>query len=402
MSIAQRVCYNGAMEEPRSQKVLVHGRGAPQRRWRWVVLTLVVAALFSCGPERGTPGRLALWQSRPDPLLTDMAAKVPLVTGLTVVRGDWASLWSAGKTPPDLLVLDQGPDLVAARKAGRLANLTTSLQVLTTNGRTIPGLAASADFVPSSYYAWQLYYSPSALRELGLAVPKDFPSWQKVMAAFKAKGKIPLALGASFNWPALAWVSFLDLHLNGPSAYLDLLVGKRSFDSPSMVAALATLESWRDQGWIDPNQGSQNWPEALAKVVSGQAGFVLLGRFATAREGDKTKLLALDPLPFPEQVSGAQLVSVQGFAVSSGSRAVSASLALADAYIAAGSPGQVGDAFHRSVLTAPGAGPVVPCFDAVWPAATVERMGLLLRQFLQPESRQHASALASSLKSLQP
>lgn len=321
---------------------------------------------------------------------------------------------------PELLVVEAGTDVDEAVKSGVLADLRPLLSGLTAPGLFAPALkvwvaAASVSILPASTSLWGLFANPTVLQNNGLKPPKDWKEFEAAAVSLKANGVTPLALGASFGFPALAWVSVLDLRFNGEAAHRDLLEGRRSFADPSLLLVWNTLADWRSRGWFDAGASTKNWPESLADVSAGRAAFVLLGSFGLSRITDKQTLEFL-PLPSDRTVgSRSELGSVVGFAVSAQARNPKVALALADAYILAGSPGQLEEGYRSPALPRTGvagsvgeqdqwlahAVAVFPLLDRALPAAAAKRADLLIQQFFTEGSTLTATDLARAFQTLE-
>jgi ABC-type glycerol-3-phosphate transport system substrate-binding protein len=356
-----------------------------------------LALVGSCSsPPTPHQGTLSVWHSRYSLGLADTLAKTPGISVVDRSGTSWDELWKTGGA--DLLSIDMGSQLLSARAAGELADLSAWVPRMKASGRWISGLAPAKDFLPTEYQTWNLYYSPALFQAKGWVAPVDRAGWETSLDALKSRGIVPLALGSSFGWPALAWVSFLDLKTNGPGAYLKLLDGSRRWDDPTLVEVLKTLALWRDKGWIDPQAPRLNWPEALAKVAGGQAGYVLLGSFAEDRVQDRARLAPVSPGPWG-RVAG-DLVSVHGFAVGAHARDQETAVAIVDSYLTSAnpSPGASWSPALQPTGTAPS--PKVPTVDAVWSASTVLKTGILVQQFLGPGATLTAEQLAEALQSI--
>jgi len=319
------------------------------------VLIAAAVWLASCSQTAfDARGTVVFWSPQPDFTIGELATKIP---GVKVVPSPVKDAWKAladGTQTPDLLVVDAGVRAETARAAGQLADLTSYLPKLAAPKIWWPSLGLPKDdapltVLPSSVYLWGLFYNPTVLKTAGIEPPRGWNALTAAFASLKKRGVVPVAVGAAFAWPALAWVSALDLRLNGADAHRALLAGTRRFDDAGMRKVYTTLIDWKTRGWFDPQAATRNWPEALAEVSSGRAGFVLLGAFGLSRVTDPAALAFL-PLPDIGGVPQGDLASIQGFAVSARSKSIEAAVRLADASIAAGSPGQTAEAFRSSAV----------------------------------------------------
>jgi ABC-type glycerol-3-phosphate transport system substrate-binding protein len=368
--------------------------------------------LASCSGGFDAQGTVTFWSPRPDFSLSELAAKTPGLKVLEAPHKPWKDLL-AGSSAPDLLVLETGLDADEARSSGLLADLTPYVPRLQSAKSWWPSLGlprqgAPLTVLPASVYLWGFFYNPSVLKAAGVEPPRSWQALLDTLAALRAHGKIPIAVGASFGWPALAWLSALDLRLNGADAHRSLIEGKRPFNDRGMMTVYATLADWKAKGWFDAKATTQNWPEALAEVSSGQAGFVLLGAFGLTRANDAK--LAFLPLPDKPGVSQGDLASVQGFAVAAKSKSAEAAVRLADLAITAGAPGQA-ETFRSPAVPVTASGDfqkwqrdrlehdsyVALLLDQTLPRARAETALQTLTQFFGERSQMTPAELATRL-----
>jgi len=368
--------------------------------------------LASCSGGFDARGTVTFWSPRPDFSLSELAAKTPGLKVLDAPRKPWKELLT-GSSAPDLLVLDAGLDAYEAQASGLLADLTPYVTRLESAKAWWPSLRLPRQGVPltvlpASVYLWGLFYNPTVLKTAGIEPPRSWQALLDALAALRAHGKVPIAVGASFGWPALAWLSALDLRLNGADAHRSLIEGTRSFGDQGMMTVYATLADWKAKGWFDPKATTQNWPEALAEVSSGQAGFMLLGAFGLTRANDAA--LAFLPLPDKPGVSQGDLVSVQGFAVAAKSKAAEAAVRLADLAVMAGAPGQA-EIFRSPAVPFTASGDfqkwqrgrlehdayAAPLLDQVLPRARAETAQQTMTQFFGDRSQMTPAELATRL-----
>jgi len=367
--------------------------------------------LVSCSSGFHAQGKVVFWSPRPDFSVAELAAKMPGVTVAEAPRQPWKTLVSSSDAP-DLLVLEAGADAEEARAAGQLANLAPYVSRLSSakswwSSLGLPKADAPLTVLPSSVYLWGLFYNPKTLKRAGIEPPRTWAALVDSLGKLKAGGVTPIAVGASFGWPGLAWVSALDLRLNGADAHKALLAGTRPFDDVEMLRVYSTLVEWKAKGWFDAKAASKNWPEALADVSSGRAGFVLLGAFGLSRAGNPEELAFL-PLPDQPGVLQGDLVSIQGFAVAGRSKSIETALRLADAAILAGASGQA--EAYRSPAVAVGTADTefqkwqrdrlakdryaAPLMDQALPRARAQAAQQAVIQFFSEGSRQTPAELA--------
>ncbi|HET7795318.1 MAG TPA: ABC transporter substrate-binding protein, partial [Rhizobacter sp.] len=124
------------------------------------------------------------------------------------------------------------------------------------------------------------WYSKAALQKAGVASePKNVDEFFTALDKLKAAGLVPLALGGQ-AWQE--WITFYSvlLHVGGRDAYLKFFKDHdaASVNSEAMRKTLTTLK--RLQGYVDPGSPGRNWNDATAMLISGKAGFQIMGDWA--------------------------------------------------------------------------------------------------------------------------
>ena len=389
----------------------------------------LAALLASCaGKSLNAAGEVALWSTRDDPELAESAGSMSGLAFAYAPRDKhWSALLAQGTAGPDLVVAEWGRDVIEARSAGSLADLAPYGGRMTSMPFIWKGLRnafkAESSVYPASLYCWGLFYNPAVLSSRGLEFPKTWKAFQASLPEIKKGGAIPIALGGSSGWPALAWLGYLDIRMNGIEAYRSLVSGKRGLGDESLAKVYAILGEWRDAGLIGAAGSAGTWTEALSAVESGRAAYALMGTFAMGRFAIPDAV-RWAPLPSAGAKNG-EIVAVQGFALSSGARAPEAALALADAYVRRGAAGMVSDAFRvaaiavdarakdsgesslasvkgsQEALLRTGA-PLAPQLDRVLPSQAAYDANQVLSDFFRPSSRVGAAQLGAKMARVSP
>jgi glucose/mannose transport system substrate-binding protein len=127
--------------------------------------------------------------------------------------------------------------------------------------------------------AW-FWYSKPALAKAGVAAePKTVDEFFAALDKLKAAGLVPLALGGQ-SWQEFITFYTLLLNVGGRDAYLKFF---KDHDSVAVAAApmRKTLEAMKKlRGYIDPGSPGRNWNDATAMVITGKAGFQIMGDWA--------------------------------------------------------------------------------------------------------------------------
>jgi ABC-type glycerol-3-phosphate transport system substrate-binding protein len=379
-------------------------------------------ALRSLNPR----GEVALWTSGQDRELRQLAGSIPgLVFSIIPNDEPWTTRMTNAVDAPDLVYAEWGSDLAKYGADGLLADLSGYWRRMQSVSKLMPGFQSlrgpkGTFLIPAAVYTWGLFYNTSVLDACGVSFPESMESMEGILAKIKEKGRVPIALGASPGWPALAWLSYLDLRMNGTDAYRRLWDGERAFDDRSLAAVYERLGTWRDEEWFDPSAGTKGWRDALSDVESGKAAFALLGAFAMDRISDPDTVRWA---PFPSSSTGkgknSELVVIQGFALSAKAREPEAAVAFADAVVGAGSAGLTDDAFRvpAAAKTLPPDSPAIkkaqdklleacrdflPQLDRVLPQQAAYDTSRVMLRFFAANSSMTAEELAAGLKAARP
>ncbi len=124
------------------------------------------------------------------------------------------------------------------------------------------------------------WYSKSALQKAGVASePKSMEELFVALDKLKAAGLVPLAVGGQ-SWQE--WITFYSvlLHVGGKDAYLKFFKDHdaASVNAEPMRKSLTALKKL--QSYVDPGSPGRNWNDATAMVISGKAGFQIMGDWA--------------------------------------------------------------------------------------------------------------------------
>ncbi len=129
------------------------------------------------------------------------------------------------------------------------------------------------------------WYSKAALQKAGVAAePQTMDELFAALDKLKAAGLVPLALGGQ-SWQEFITFYTLLLNVGGRDAYLKFFKDQ----DPAMVAGAPmrkTLEAMKKlHGYVDPGSPGRNWNDATAMVITGKAGFQIMGDWAKGEFG---------------------------------------------------------------------------------------------------------------------
>jgi multiple sugar transport system substrate-binding protein len=193
----------------------------------------------------------------------------------------------------NFLVADEGPDVgfwfAGNRMAGFVADglFADISDVWAENGlnEKMASTMHSITFdgkqygLPYSYYQWGLYMRQDIMEANGIG---QFETYDDLLAAcetLSAAGIAPFTIGTKFLWTAAGWFDYLNMRTNGLEFHIDLMLGKKAYTDPGVVA---TFENWKkaiEAGCFIDNHQSYSWQEAQAPLINGEAGGYLMGNF---------------------------------------------------------------------------------------------------------------------------
>ncbi|MEV6926323.1 ABC transporter substrate-binding protein [Dactylosporangium sp. NPDC051485] len=132
-----------------------------------------------------------------------------------------------------------------------------------------------------------LWYSPKALKELGIAAPpKTWAEFLQQAEVIKAKGKTPLAVGP--EWSQKHLMETVLLGQLGPDKYEDLFAGGLSWLAPDVADALNMYAKVLAES--DVKSAAGDWQPQLDKVFSGSAVYTVMGDWSSSYLEQSKKL----------------------------------------------------------------------------------------------------------------
>ncbi|GLS31768.1 glucose/mannose transport system substrate-binding protein [Mesorhizobium albiziae] len=162
-------------------------------------------------------------------------------------------------------------DLATKEEWAKLINPPTLLQNCTLDGKIY--------CVPVNIHSWQwIWLSNKAFADAGVPVPTNWDEFVAAAPALEKAGKVPLALGKQ-AWQESGALNVLMAAIVGPETFLKVYK-----DKDETVAAGADIakvfKAADDARKMAVNSNVQNWNEATAMVINGQAGGQIMGDWA--------------------------------------------------------------------------------------------------------------------------
>jgi len=152
-------------------------------------------------------------------------------------------------------------------------------------------------FVPQSYYPWAIFYRKSVWQEKGYKVPKTLDELTALAKQMQKDQLVPIAFADKDGWPAMGTFDALDLRINGYQFHIDLMQGKKAWDSPEVKKV---FDTWRSLlPYHQPDALGRTWQEAAQSLQQKKSGMFLLGTFMN-EQFPEAEREDIDLFTFPE------------------------------------------------------------------------------------------------------
>ncbi len=135
-------------------------------------------------------------------------------------------------------------------------------------------------FVPLTQHYVGFFYNKRLFERHGVTAPKTWPEFLDVCATLKAKGVIPIALGARDKWPAQFWFDLLLLRTAPYTFRQDLMAGRASYTDAKVNAVFALWADLIAKGYFNstPKPNELAWDSGANELVyNGLAAMTLMG-----------------------------------------------------------------------------------------------------------------------------
>jgi len=124
-----------------------------------------------------------------------------------------------------------------------------------------------------------IYYNVAELQRLGIAVPTTWEEFEAALAAAKAAGATPLALGNVEGWPALHVFGTVQNQLVPADQISDLAFGRKgaSWLTPENTQAAQRVAEWAQAGYFNEGVNGIDDNQAWQAFARGEAVFLIGG-----------------------------------------------------------------------------------------------------------------------------
>ena len=160
------------------------------------------------------------------------------------------------------------------------------------------GLDGHQYFVPIYNYPWAVFYRKSVFKANGYTVPKTWDQFIALAKKMQADGLTPIAFTDKDGWPAMGTFDILNMRINGYQFHVDLMAGKKSWDSAQVKAV---FNQWKELlPYYSAGALGLTWQEGAQQVLNKQAGMFLLGSFVGQQFTSAADHADLDFFPYPQ------------------------------------------------------------------------------------------------------
>lgn len=133
--------------------------------------------------------------------------------------------------------------------------------------------------VPVNIHSWQwIWLSNKAFADAGVPVPKNWDEFVAAGPALEKAGKVPLAMGKQ-AWQESGALNVLMAAIVGPETFLKVYKDKDAGVAGGADIA-KVFKAADDARKLAEKSNVQNWNEATAMVINGQAGGQIMGDWA--------------------------------------------------------------------------------------------------------------------------
>ena len=162
-------------------------------------------------------------------------------------------------------------DIATKENWAKLVNPPSLLENCTLDGKIY--------CVPVNIHSWQwIWLSNKAFEEAGVPVPTNWDEFVAAAPALEKAGKVPLAMGKQ-AWQQTGALNVLMAAIVGPEIFLKVYKDKDETVAagPDIAKVFKAADDARKMAM---KSNVQNWNEATAMVINGQAGGQIMGDWA--------------------------------------------------------------------------------------------------------------------------
>jgi ABC-type glycerol-3-phosphate transport system substrate-binding protein len=185
-------------------------------------------------------------------VLDAFKAKTGITAKYESIRTDYATVLQTritGGNPPDVAIMPGIGFLRRFANDGSIKKITDlGIDPASIAGNYAPGILEIGKVGNDQYGIMvkfnsksTVWYRPQKLKDAGVAIPKTWDDFTAAVAKLKAKGDIPLGLGAKDSWTLTDWFESIYVRQAGPDAYSKLFSKDGDWTDPTVTTAIKTM-----------------------------------------------------------------------------------------------------------------------------------------------------------------
>jgi glucose/mannose transport system substrate-binding protein len=264
----------------------------------WLVAAMTPAALAHAASVAGSPKAEVIhwWTSGGESAAVKQVAQAYRNAGgvwidTAIAGGDQSRAVTinriVGGNPPTAAQFNTSKQFLDVIEAGMLNNVDGIARAQNWD-QMLPTPIIDVIKVQGHYYAVPLnihmqtwfWYSKAAFKKAGIAKePSSMPEFFAALDKLKAAGIIPLAHGGQ-SWQETVLFSAILANMGGKELYLKAIRDRDQAILLSPQFRNVLLAFKRLKSYVDAGSPGRNWNDATALVISGKAGFQVMGDWA--------------------------------------------------------------------------------------------------------------------------
>lgn len=264
----------------------------------WLVAAMTPAALAHAASVAGSPKAEVIhwWTSGGESAAVKQVAQAYRNAGgvwidTAIAGGDQSRAVTinriVGGNPPTAAQFNTSKQFLDVIEAGMLNNVDGVARAQNWD-QMLPTPIIDVIKVQGHYYAVPLnihmqtwfWYSKAAFKKAGIAKePSSMPEFFAALDKLKAAGIIPLAHGGQ-SWQETVLFSAILANMGGKELYLKAIRDRDQATLLSPQFRNVLLAFKRLKSYVDAGSPGRNWNDATALVISGKAGFQVMGDWA--------------------------------------------------------------------------------------------------------------------------
>ena len=131
--------------------------------------------------------------------------------------------------------------------------------------------------VPFHALGMGFWYNKDLFAQYNLTVPTTFAEQEAMCATLKENDIYCVSIGGKYGWHTMRVLDYFLEYTCGPEMHDKLNLLEESWDSPCVVDAYTTFQTWVDNGWVVPDFLNVEPNDARLPWYQGDAALVLEG-----------------------------------------------------------------------------------------------------------------------------